>query len=420
VTMPEAVAAFRLPTAVPGAHLHGIEVTDEPFTNVPTDAPRADDVSGLGKVTTSGVPLAIDYRLPRSAFTAGISLLGDDNETRGEVVNVLLTYLSKRSIPAIVLGPRESATMSTLLAAADLDETSVVVAADAPPPFTPPEGAPLVRWISAVARALALAYAIPTSMSLAVQSALTNAFVAAGGIPDAPWDQHLRVPSTAEVADALLRETKDGNLSSEMRAIFTDRLLPGLNELQYAPSLKRMQHASGGPLFLLSESIEMYKSAVARSALACASAAIALERGAREQSGSVPNPPRAVLLLVEPHHLSPATLSGDQPLLPLLEGLRQALCGVIVVTSRPHLIDSQVFTGIIATQRLTAADSIAACQRIMRLGDREAQRLNVLNVRDTLWQREGVTVLVRRAAAEPELRLEAPEDVASFRLLPDD
>lgn len=415
VTMPEAVAAFRLPTALPGAYLHGIDVTDEPFTSVPTDAPQPDDVTGLGQVTTSGVALAIDYRLPRRAFSDGISLLGDESVERGEVAGVLLRYLTKRGIPVTVLGPHESPSMRGLLGGAGVTESRAASASDAPPPFTPPEGVTLVRWISAVARALALAYTMPTSASLALQAALTSAFVAAGGVPDAPWDPRLRAPETTEVTKALRQAATRGDLSAEMRAVFTDLLLPGLTELQYAPSLKRVQPESDGPVFLLSESVEMYQSAVARTALACASAAIALERGARAPQSSAADPPRGALLLVEPHLLFPATLSGDQPLLPLLEGLRQAQCGVITLTARPHLLDPQIFTGVIAAQRLTSSDSIAACQRSMRLSDREAQRLNALNARDTLWQRDGVTVLARRAPVEPGLRLGVPinQDVAT-------
>ncbi|MGH2516591.1 MAG: hypothetical protein ACRDHP_13125, partial [Ktedonobacterales bacterium] len=67
-TPQEAVAAFRLPTAPPGASLAGVRVANEPFVAIPTELPAPDDAIGFGQVTQAGVPQGVKYRLPRRSL----------------------------------------------------------------------------------------------------------------------------------------------------------------------------------------------------------------------------------------------------------------------------------------------------------------------------------------------------------------
>jgi hypothetical protein len=115
------------------------------------------------------------------------------------------------------------------------------------------------------------------------------------------------------------------------------------------------------------------------------------------------------LLLIDPHYLLPQKRAGDQPLLPLIEGLRQAGGSPILVTGQPHLVDREVLAAaVFAAERLTQTDALTTSQHLMRLSDRQMRALADLVPGDMLWQRDGRTAQVRRPLPK-RLSIQAPQ-----------
>jgi hypothetical protein len=264
-----------------------------------------------------------------------------------------------------------------------------------------------VRWIDAAAHALALAFDLPARACQILRLALAQAFIEAGADPGAPWSEEQPAPTLEDVIAVMLHELARDETSVETRQLIRDGCLPGLRELALLPATALFQPlpALTAPVIVPIEQVGGQQMVLARTALACASAITALERAARSPSS---DPPRAVLFLVEPHHLLPHKRADDQPFLPFIEGLRQVGGSLMLATALPHLIDREMLAaGIIGAQHLTHADAIALAQHLMRLKDRELRRLTNLAAGEMLWQHDGRTILVSQPIPT-YLEIEAP------------
>lgn len=408
VTVLEAIAVFRLPTAPPSGQLRGMEVQEDFSTEVPTDTPAPDDLVGLGQVAVGGGALPIDYRLPRSALARGITFLGEDTFIRAETVAVLVAHLAALSVPLVVIGPQDSQTMQAALAQMQGAIVPALKEKGAPERLTPPVGVRPIRWAGAAASALALAFDLPTRTCQILRLAITQTFVAAGINPDAPWMPSLVAPGFEDFLAVLTREVTQEAAQGDSRWLIRDQCLPGLREAallsdaQLFPALP----ALSGPLFIPLAGVGTHEMALVKGALACVGAITELvENTAPLPQGSVP---RSVLLLIDSHYFLPQKRAGDQPLSPLIEGLRQAKGSLVLVTGQPHLVDREALAaGVLAAERLPNTDALALAQHLMRLKDYQTRRLGKLDAGDMLWQRDGKTVLVRRSLPQ-HLSIEAP------------
>lgn len=407
-TVLEAIAVFRLPTAPPDGKLPGMKVIDYPFIEVPTDPLARDDLVGLGQVVARGSVLPIEYRLPRSALARGLTFLGEESAMRAEIVAVLLAYLAALHVPLIAHGPQETLTMRAALAKTPGSALPSTKTASEPECLTPPVGVQPLRWAAAVASALALAFDLPTHVCQLLRLAITQTFIAAGSTPTEPWTAANAAPTLDEFLATLLHELEQETAGGDSRQLIRDRCLPGLRELALLPGVQVFQAlpALDAPLFIQLPGRGAQQLSLLRAALACASAVTALEQGA----ASAPSPgPKAALILMDPHYLLPQKRAGDQPLLPLIEALRQAGGSLILLTGQPHLVDQEALAAaVFAAERLTQTDALTTFQHLMRLNDREVRALVGMAPGDMLWQREGRTVQVRRPLPK-HLSIEAPQ-----------
>jgi len=404
VSAPEAVAAFRLPTATPGAQLHGIDILDDPFDSPSNDAQAPDDVVGLGRIVRGGIAQPIGYRLSRAALAQGVALFGEDDATAAQTTRAFVAYALDRRLPTIILGPSGGKSIQAALVMVREE----LAPAEPPAQFTqdplaPPPGMPLMQWADALARALALAFELPGSVCPLMQIALFDAYVAAGANPTQPWPEGGVAPTLAEVAQTLPQALAANGATEETQRRLREQLLPGLREMATVPGPLVMPgvEARFTPIIALSQPSGMFRSDTAHFAAMAVRALLTLARYAQAGQASA-RPPLATLLLMEAHRLFPAQRGDDQPLLPLLDALRQAGGSALLWSARPQQLAQQALgASVIATQRQVAPDALARCQQLMRLTDREASHLNKLAVSETLWRRDGALTLARHATAAP-------------------
>lgn len=385
VTASEALALFRLPADGADAHLHGMEVRDEPFTAVPIDSPRPDDLTGLGDATVAGVTLPIPYRVPRSSLAGGLCVIGDDRPQRAVAARRLATWLASQEIPSVILGPAESPMYVALHEALDAHPAHPSGSASGLLPA--PGGTTLAGWSDAIVHALALAFDLPTNacpmLKIAIDRAVDNA--------------HQEHELCLDDVIAAINETvsQASGESAPLRAI-RERCLPELRALATHRGAARIAplHVLGGPVAASATSSGTGLEPL-DAALACAGALVALVEVAR--ASTVASPP-AILVLIEPERLLPRSRSGDQPLLPLLDRLRQSGGALITFTARPQRIDLEALTsGVMAVYQTTNHDVRASCRELMHLTEREVLRLDRLSEEEAVWHRQNSSVLVRLA-----------------------
>lgn len=405
VTVHEANAAFRLPTAPPDDQLDGLPVRDEPFTAIVAAAPEPDDVRGLGNVTMSGAERPIAYHIPGHLLAGGACVLGDDSLSRAAVARALLAHFIQHAIPTIVLGPYSSVTMRGILAdfgaqasAASPDGTAGSALLSAPPVGVSP-----ASWAGVAALALALCFEVPTRDVLPLRAGLVHAFTARGADPNAPWSAQQPAPRLDALVSAIAAQVQPERDDGVLARAIRERCLPALREVARAATAVTpcSLPALNGPVLLELDTAGTFSTFGA--ALAAASAITALEQATRLRDAQVP---RAALMLIEPDVLVPRSRASDQPLLAPLVQLRQLGGAIVLLTARPHTLDPDLLSArLVASVQATGVEAISTIQHLMRLNERETHRMERLTPQEVLWHRDGTTTLVR---LPDQLRIEVP------------
>ncbi len=389
VGVPEAIAAFRLPTAPPNSTLR-FPVRDEPFAVAPMSAPAPDDLTGLGQLTDNGKLLPAGFRLPRAALARGVALVGADSAFRGELLAALAASLASAAGPLVIIGPAQAPSMRAVLDALQGTERPAQVTPIAPLPFLcPPPGATLVDWADVTSRLITLAFDVPSAYSPLARMALRQAFA----------DENVsRWPETDGLIERI--EAVFAEQSADHDAVVAGRrVVMGLREL----ALDQTPHATFRQLSIQSSplALTLPHRAIAEGVILAVGMAIVNVSSLLASSSSAASAPKATLMLLD----LPASRGAErlmtaytQTIGPLLAQSRAADVALILATGQPQLVSHLVAdASVLAATSLADSAALSEWARRLFLSQREEARFRILREDEAIWRRDGATVLVRRA-----------------------
>lgn len=392
VSVPEAVAAFRLPTAPPNSTLRGVPVRDEPFASPPVSAPRPDDLTGLGQLTDNGAVLPEAFRLPRAALARGVALVGNDSPFRSELLATLAVELAATSAPLVIIGPAQAPSLRAVLDALEgADHLASVTPVEPLRFLCPPSGAALAEWADVTAQLIALAFDVPSAYRSLARMALRQAYAGANAS---------RWPATDGLIEQI--ESVFAEQSADHDAMLAGRrVVMGLRELamDQAPHAAPQQLASqSSPLALTLSPSALVEAVTLGVGMAIVNASALL--ASASSSSSAASTPRATLMLLD----LPASRGAErlmtaytQTLGPLLAQARATDVALILATDQPQLVSHLAADApVLAATSLADSAALTEWARRLFLSQREEARFRILHADEAIWRRDGVNVLVRR------------------------